>query len=295
MAIRSAIGARTSRLAQQFCRKPPPRGCWCPRSPPARRSPSRASVPAADRLPAGQRHRARLEGRDRGGRDRDRGPRARRAARVAPATFSPRRWAVGKRRRRDRRKARARALRIMAAARSRLPARCSSSRLLTRSFVAMVGQDRGFLPGHVLTARLAIARLRLHQRRAARGARAVLDPARALPGRPAVALTRGLPLSGSETLTAFTMPSVRPPVPSSGPLSSIGRHAGRFAALGLRLAPGSPVPARGRFGHRAENRDRESDVCAQVPAPIALGDRFPTSCGTTAMRSRSSAWSTTCP
>jgi predicted permease len=111
--------------------------------------------------------------------------------------------------------------------------------LLTRSFMAMTGQDRGFEPSRTLTARLTLPDFAFKPAQRLDALRRFLDLARALPGHPTVALTTGLPLSGSENLSAFDMPSVQHPG------TDVQAHAVRsvvtpdvFAALGLRLAQG---------------------------------------------------------
>ena len=125
--------------------------------------------------------------------------------------------------------------------------------LLTRSFMAMVGQDRGFEPSHVLSARLTLPDFAFPAPARLDALRRFVDQARALPGHPTVALTTGLPLSGSENLSAFDMPSVQHPG------TDVQVHAVRsvvtpdvFAALGLRLAAGSALPGRRRFSGGAE-------------------------------------------
>lgn len=111
--------------------------------------------------------------------------------------------------------------------------------LLTRSFMAMVGQDRGFEPSHTLSARLTLPDFAFKAPVRLETLRHFVELAQGLPGHPVVALTTGLPLSGSENLSAFTTPSIRQP----GTFMQI--HAVRsvvtpeiFTALGLRLAQG---------------------------------------------------------
>jgi len=111
--------------------------------------------------------------------------------------------------------------------------------LLTRSFMAMVGQDRGYEPGHALSATLTLPDFAFTSEARLEALHRFVDLASALPGHPTVALTTGLPLSGSENLTGFTMPSVQQPG------TEVHAHAVRsvvtsdvFAALGLRLAEG---------------------------------------------------------
>jgi putative ABC transport system permease protein len=111
--------------------------------------------------------------------------------------------------------------------------------LIARSFVAMLTEDRGFESAHLLTARLNLP--------GTWAAPALLETAEdfvtnahALPGAVAVAVMTGLPLSGSENISGFDMPSVRPPVGAS-----INVHAVRSVvtadyvrALGLHLVAG---------------------------------------------------------
>ena len=111
--------------------------------------------------------------------------------------------------------------------------------LLTRSFMAMVGQDRGYEPGHALSATLTLPDFAFTSEARLEALHRFVDLASELPGHPTVALTTGLPLSGSENLTGFTMPSVQQPG------TDAHAHAVRsvvtsdvFAALGLRLAEG---------------------------------------------------------
>ena len=111
--------------------------------------------------------------------------------------------------------------------------------LLTRSFMAMVGQDRGYEPAHALSATLMLPDFAFTKEARLETLHRFVDLARTLPGHPTVALTTGLPLSGSENLTGFTMPSVQRPGTEEH------AHAVRsvvtsdiFAALGLHLTDG---------------------------------------------------------
>jgi predicted permease len=112
--------------------------------------------------------------------------------------------------------------------------------LLGRSFVAMLQQDRGFDPAHLVTARLSLPDFAFSAAARIEATEQFVARARELPGAPVVAVTTGLPLSGSENLTGFDMPSVRPPVGTT-----INVHAVRsvvtpdyIRALGLRLLAG---------------------------------------------------------
>jgi putative ABC transport system permease protein len=111
--------------------------------------------------------------------------------------------------------------------------------LLTRSFMAMVGQDRGYEPSHALSATLMLPDFAFTKEARLEALHHFVDLARTLPGHPTVALTTGLPLSGSENLTGFTMPSVQQPG------TEVHAHAVRsvvtsdiVAALELHLAEG---------------------------------------------------------
>jgi len=112
--------------------------------------------------------------------------------------------------------------------------------LLGRSFVAMLQQDRGFDPTHVITARLSLPDFAFSQAARIEAVEQFVARAPGLPGAPVAAVTTGLPLSGSENITGFDMPSVRPPVGAT-----INVHAVRSVvtpdyvkALGLRLVAG---------------------------------------------------------
>jgi putative ABC transport system permease protein len=135
--------------------------------------------------------------------------------------------------------------------------------LLGRSFVAMLVQDRGFDSAHLLTARLNLPATSNPQARID----AVEDfvaRAHTLPGTPVVAVTTGLPLSGSENLSGFDMPSVRPPIGVN-----INVHAVRsvvtadyLGALGLRLIAGRDF--------------RPDDDSASAPKVVTVNHTFAT-------------------
>ena len=112
--------------------------------------------------------------------------------------------------------------------------------LLGRSFVAMMSADRGFDAAHLVTARLSLPDFAFTPAARIEAVEEFVARAHSLPGTPLVAVTTGLPLSGSENITGFDMPSVRPPVGTS-----INVHAVRsvvtpdyIRALGLRLIAG---------------------------------------------------------
>jgi putative ABC transport system permease protein len=111
--------------------------------------------------------------------------------------------------------------------------------LLTRSATAMATQDRGFDPEHVLAARLTMLNFAFTPQARLDALDALLPRIQALPGVVAAAFSTGVPLSGSENLSAFTMPSPR----TAG--GAIQVHAVRAVvtpdfqnALGLRLVKG---------------------------------------------------------
>ncbi len=133
--------------------------------------------------------------------------------------------------------------------------------LLTRSFMAMVGQDRGYEPAHALSATLMLPDFAFTKEARLEALHRFVDLARTLPGHPTVALTTGLPLSGSENLTGFTMPSVQQPG------TDVHAHAVRsvvtsdiFAALELRLAQGRVFQA--------------SDDSASAPRVVVVNRTF---------------------
>ena len=148
--------------------------------------------------------------------------------------------------------------------------------LLMRSFDAMTSQDRGFSPANILTARLGLPDYAFKPDARLQTLELFLDRARALPGRPAVALTTGLPLSGSETLTAFTMPSVRPPVGSEIVVHAVRAVVtpGYFEEMGMRLV-------QGRLFQPADDSAIARKVvlvnrtfARQYLTPTAVGDRI---------------------
>lgn len=111
--------------------------------------------------------------------------------------------------------------------------------LLGRSFVAMTTQDRGFDPSHLVTARLTLPDYAFAPAARIEAVEQFVSRARELPGAPVAAVTTGLPLSGSENITGFDMPSVR------APGTTVNVHAvrsvvtaGYVQALGLRLLSG---------------------------------------------------------
>ena len=112
--------------------------------------------------------------------------------------------------------------------------------LLTRSFVAMIEADRGYDPSSVLTARLALPSFAYTPQRRATVLAAVVDRLRSVPGVRHAAFTDMLPLTGSENMSAFTMP---PRGASGGPRVTVSAvrpvvSEAYFAALGIRLVGG---------------------------------------------------------
>src|SRR5262249_8744244 len=100
--------------------------------------------------------------------------------------------------------------------------------LLGRSFVAMLQQDRGFDPAHLITARLSLPDFAFSQAARIEAVEQFVARAPGLPGAPVVAVTTGLPLSGAGNITRFRMPSVPPPGWSPGQRSA--RRSGVAAA-----------------------------------------------------------------
>ena len=147
--------------------------------------------------------------------------------------------------------------------------------LLMRSFRAMTQQDLGFVPDHVLTARLGLPDYAFKPETRRETLIRFLERARALPGTPAVALTTGLPLSGSETLTAFTMPSIQPPVGKEIVVNAVRSVVtpGYFEALGVRLAQGRTFQATDDSETAPKVVLVNRTFARQYLTPTAIGDR----------------------
>jgi putative ABC transport system permease protein len=111
--------------------------------------------------------------------------------------------------------------------------------LLIRSFVALLNADRGYVASNVLTARVPTPAPVYTDARRATIIRGVLERLHHTPGVTEAAFTTILPLSGSEALLAFTLP----PADSSGQPISANAAArsvspGYFAVMGIRLREG---------------------------------------------------------
>jgi len=114
------------------------------------------------------------------------------------------------------------------------------SALLSRSFLSMMHADRGYDPTNILTARLSMPDFAFSSQRRIDVLETTLERLRALPSVVRAEFTTGLPLSGSETLSAFTMPSKRPPVGTPIQVHTVRAVVtdGYFAALGMRIVEG---------------------------------------------------------
>jgi predicted permease len=112
--------------------------------------------------------------------------------------------------------------------------------LVGRTFVAMIGQDRGFTAEHLLTARLSLPDSAFTPSSRIDAVETFVTRSGTLPGAPIVAATTGMPLSGSENLTGFKTPSLRPPVGAIIHMHAVRSvvTANYVRALGLRLVAG---------------------------------------------------------
>jgi putative ABC transport system permease protein len=77
--------------------------------------------------------------------------------------------------------------------------------LLSRSFIAMISADRGYDPTSLMTATIPMPQAAFPPQRKVAALDRIVERVRALPKVTHVAYTDGLPLSSSETLSAFTM------------------------------------------------------------------------------------------
>jgi putative ABC transport system permease protein len=111
--------------------------------------------------------------------------------------------------------------------------------LLGRSFVALLGADRGYDPTNVLTASLNLPDASYTGERRAQRLDALLARIRAQPGVRGAAVTNTLPLAGSEALMGFTMPA-RDGSSGEVQVQAMIRNVspGYLAALGIRLIEG---------------------------------------------------------
>jgi putative ABC transport system permease protein len=112
--------------------------------------------------------------------------------------------------------------------------------LLTRSFVAQLGADRGFDASNVLTAALPIPRADDSRERRNALLEAIVERVQGVPGVSAAGFTSILPLTGSESMRAHAMPGRHPGDP---PVVNV-RFSFRvvspayFAVMGMRIAQG---------------------------------------------------------
>jgi putative ABC transport system permease protein len=115
--------------------------------------------------------------------------------------------------------------------------------LLTRSFVAQLQEDRGFDTANVLTAALPIpdASATVTSRNAL--LETLVARLREVPGVSAAAFTSILPLTGSESMRAFTMAARREGDPGTVNVSAGFRvvSPGYFAAMRMRIVEGRPL------------------------------------------------------
>jgi putative ABC transport system permease protein len=114
--------------------------------------------------------------------------------------------------------------------------------LLIRSLWAMMHADRGYDAANVLTARVSIPEFVFSPERRVEVLNSLLDRANRLPGITRIGFTTGLPLSGSETLSGFTMKSLRPPAGTEIQVHSVRSVVTEryFNALGMRVLEGRP-------------------------------------------------------
>ncbi len=111
--------------------------------------------------------------------------------------------------------------------------------LLIRSFVALLHADRGYDVSNVLTARVPMPEPAYSDERRAAIVRGVLDRLRGTAGVTQAAFTTILPLTGSESLLAFTLP----PADSGGERVSVNAafrtvSPDYFSVMGIRLLDG---------------------------------------------------------
>ena len=147
--------------------------------------------------------------------------------------------------------------------------------LVGRSFVAMVTEDRGFQPAQLLTARLNLPSASAPQARID-AVEELVARIQSLPDAPIASVTTGLPLSNSENISGFDMPSPRPPVGVS-----INAHAvrsvvtpGYLRALGLRLMAGRDFVAEDDSAAAPKVVVVNHTFAAQYLTPRAVGDRI---------------------
>jgi len=110
--------------------------------------------------------------------------------------------------------------------------------LLARSFVALLGADRGYDPTGVLTARLSLPDTSYTPLRRADALNTLLARVRAVPGVEAAGFTTSLPLTPGETLAGFPMRSARTGTTVAVQAAIRQVSPGFFAALRLRIVQG---------------------------------------------------------
>ena len=187
---------------------------------------------------------------------------------------------------------RARARTVIAAAQVALTcALLVGATLLTRSFMAMVGQDRGYEPAHALSATLMLPDFAFEEGGSRRCTVSWILRGRCWSSdggahhRP--------PLSGSENLTGFTMPSLQQPG------TEVHAHACARSSLrhlrGARTASAQGACSRHRTTHPRRrawswSTERLREAISRI---VRSATTFATSCRATTCRSGSSASSTT--
>ena len=146
--------------------------------------------------------------------------------------------------------------------------------LLARSFQSLLGVDRGFDPHNVLTAAIPMPEASYTGARRAEIATNLLARLRAVPGVRAAAVTVTLPLMPHELLGGFTMParngtgtrSVRAAIRQVSP--------GYFEALGIRLVAGRPFSERDTSASQPVAMVNRAFVKQYLDEP-AIGQRLP--------------------
>lgn len=110
--------------------------------------------------------------------------------------------------------------------------------LLVRSFVAMLTADRGYVVSNVLTARLPTGGANYDDARRAALVKRVLERLRAAPGVVQAAYTSILPLSGAQSLMGFQLPADGSGQPRMANASASSVTPDYFAVMGIRLREG---------------------------------------------------------
>src|ERR1051326_18177 len=104
----------------------------------------------------------------------------------------------------------------------------------------MIHADGGFDVNSILTARVGIPDFAFTPERRLEVLGRLLDRVRLLPGATRIGFTTGLPLINSETISGFTMKSVKPPVGSQIQVHTVRSVVtdDYFAAIRLRVVVG---------------------------------------------------------